>query len=461
MDAAGNLTDPATSRGIEYKVRATFYALTPEETYVENVKDIPDIVTETLPIMLLITFVELVILRARGEGDKFRLHNTVINYCTGITNEVGRNFIFRGLEFSAYLWVYNNCRLVTLPWNSFFTYVFAMLGVDLCAYWWHRMAHELSFMWAAHYVHHNSEDFNSSVGARVSITMRPFKWVYFLPLAVVGLPPSTYLIHVQLGFVWAFWVHNAVWPKTHKIVPVLGHIIEYVMSTPSHHRVHHGVNKYCIDKNYGAAFIIWDRMFGTFVEEKEDEELTYGSIAQKDNNHIWGLQADPWRELWSRVAAAKTPGDKLRTVVYGPGWSSGQPRLGNIDDIPDVRGRKKHGFIAPRLVSLYLAVHCFVIFIGVFEMSGRVTQINEWLPPLYVAYITLAYGSMGYMYIADHDFLWLEPFRLLLSLPIIYPLHMFQAPVYIALVLSVNVASLLIWPIVRSQVLSMTAKKTT
>ncbi|KAG0694340.1 Alkylglycerol monooxygenase [Chionoecetes opilio] len=119
-------------------------------------------------------------------------------------------------------------------------------------------------MWAAHYFHHSSEDFNLSVATRLSITMRPFKWMYFLPLALLGLSPSAEA--------------NEALTKTHKLLPGLGHIVEYVMVTPSHHRVHHGANRYCIDKNYGMALIIWDRVFGTFAEEREHEQIVYGTI---------------------------------------------------------------------------------------------------------------------------------------------------------------------------------------
>ncbi|KAG0717575.1 Alkylglycerol monooxygenase [Chionoecetes opilio] len=194
--------------------------------------------------------------------------------------------------------------------------------------------------------------------------------MYFLPLALLGLRPSAYLMHSQLSFVWAYWNHSATFPKTHKLLPGLGHIIEYVVATPSHHRVHHGVNKYCIDKNYGMNLIIWDRLFGTFVEEREDEEITFGTIEQKDNNHFLGLQADPWRELWGRVVSSKTSGDALRTLMYGPGWSSGQPRLGNSEDIPDVRGRQKHQFASSSWLSVYLTLHCFLVFLGYFEVAS-------------------------------------------------------------------------------------------
>ncbi|KAG0717577.1 Alkylglycerol monooxygenase [Chionoecetes opilio] len=193
--------------------------------------------------MLALTLVEVLVLRARKEGHKFRLHNAVINYSLTVMREAFTIFIFRGVEFSAYVWVYKSCRLVSPSWNSPTTYFLGLLGLDLCSYWWHRAGYEVSLMWAAHYVHHSSEDFNLSTAARTSFTMRPLKWMYFLPLALLGLRPSAYLMHSQLSFVWAYWNHSATFPKTHKLLPGLGHIIEYVVATPSHHRVHHDTTR--------------------------------------------------------------------------------------------------------------------------------------------------------------------------------------------------------------------------
>ncbi|KAG0727017.1 Alkylglycerol monooxygenase [Chionoecetes opilio] len=444
----------ATYRGLDYRVRAAFYALTPHETYIEHVQDVPDLVLMTTPIVLALTLLEVLVLRARGESHKFRLHNAVINYCTAVMNEAFRILIFRGVEFSAYVWVYKMCRLVSLSWNSHTTYLFGLLGVDLCAYWWHRASHEISLMWAAHYVHHSSEDFNSSVGARLSITMRPFKWMYFLPLALLGLPPSAFLIHSQLNFVWGFWVHNEAFPKTHKLLPGLGHIVEYLVVTPSHHRVHHGnfwANRYCIDKNYGMALIIWDRLFGTFAEEREDEEIVYGTIEQKDNNHILGLQADSWRELWGRIVSSKTSGDALRTVMYSPGWSAGQPRLGNSEDIPDVRGRRKHQFASSSWLSVYLALHCFLVFLGYFEVASCKDKMEEWQSILHLFYIFLAYGALGGLYSAHQSSAGLEPVRLVVYLTMCQLLPMFPSSSFTAYVSCINFVSLLLWPVVKSE----------
>ncbi|XP_050720753.1 alkylglycerol monooxygenase-like [Eriocheir sinensis] len=455
---ASNATDQTTNVDLSYRVRATFYALSLDETFIEHPKNVPNIVLETVPIMVIMTLLELIVLRSRGMGDRFRLHNAAINFATGVLNEAARVFIFRGAEFAAYIWVYNNLRITELSWNSPWTYFFAILSVDFCNYWWHRCCHELSFMWAAHYVHHSSEDLNASVGARISVTMRPFKWMYFIPLAVVGLPPSTFLVHSQLGFVWAFWVHNEAWPKTQKIIPVFGHIIEFVMSTPSHHRVHHAVNKYCIDKNYGTTLIIWDRLFGTFVEEREDEELTYGTISQKDNNHIVGLQADPWRDLWGRICSVDSLFDKIKTIFYGPGWVKGKPRLGDLDDLPERIVRKKHQYDAPWWINLYLSLHCLFVLIMYFDAGGRVVHLSQAVRLISLVYIFVSYAGLGGLYTTHLGSMWIEPVRLLVSVPMFLLLPIFASERLAMAMTTINLLSLLLWPALRSQVLSQGKK---
>nr|XP_027224626.1 alkylglycerol monooxygenase-like [Penaeus vannamei] len=254
-----------------YSLRANFYALTPAETYYETVWQVPNIVGKALPVMMLMSVIEAVVLKLTNRSNNWRLHIAVLNYSCGSLSESLYNFVFRGAELSAYIWVYSNWCLGFLAWDSLSTYFLALLGVEFCYYWWHRASHEMSLMWAAHSAHHSSEDFNMTVTARTSWTMRPFRWIFFLPLAFLGLPPSAFLIHQQLSYVYAGWTHNETVPKLSKVIPGLGHAIEFVFMTPSHHRVHHGANRYCIDKNYGQTFIIFDRLFGTFAEERDDE----------------------------------------------------------------------------------------------------------------------------------------------------------------------------------------------
>ncbi|ROT65210.1 putative alkylglycerol monooxygenase [Penaeus vannamei] len=152
----------------------------------------------------------------------------------------------------------------------------------------HEFFAEVALLWSAHHVHHSSEDMNMFVAPRVSI-FRPFyKWAFYVPLVVLGLPPATMVVHMQLGVIYTAWTHNDTIPKLSKVVPYLGHAIEFVMVTPSHHRVHHGANKYCLDKNYGMVLIVYDRLFSTFAEEREDEPIVYGTLKQRDSYDIIG-----------------------------------------------------------------------------------------------------------------------------------------------------------------------------
>ncbi|XP_045107226.1 alkylglycerol monooxygenase-like [Portunus trituberculatus] len=450
MAAAGNVT--------LIGLRAMFYGLMPEETYVQSLKDVPDVLLWARPYFLLLIFLDLVVMAVVGDKN-FRFNIALINVTVGYTSEAFFRFVSRGLELTAYLWIYHHHHLLSLPFDSITTYVMCVIGVDFCTYWWHRMVHEISFMWAAHYLHHSCEDLNTAVAARISITMLPFKWMYYIPLAFLGVPPPLYIFHSHLNLMSTVWTHSSLWPKMHKILPVLGHFIEFVFVTPSHHRVHHAANQYCIDKNFGAFLIVWDRLFGTFAEEREDEELVYGVIDQKDTNHFISLEIDPWQALWERFAAAKTSGDKLRTLIYGPGWSPGQPRLGNPDEIPDVRGRKKHQFESSTVVSLYVTLHCLLLMVGIDDMSTRMSTVSRDLGLLHFAYLFLSSGSLGWIFTAHRGFLWLEPVRLLVSLSLCHLLPLFAwRPVVTALTIT-NTASLLLWPLVRTQVLQLADRK--
>ncbi|XP_063884288.1 alkylglycerol monooxygenase-like [Scylla paramamosain] len=441
------------------RLRAMFYALTPQETYAEHFQDMPDVAYISRPFFFLWVLLDLLMLLAIGEKKDARLHHVFINFTVGHITEAGGRFVSKGLELTAYLWIYHHHRLSSQPFDSVSTYVLCLIGVDLCTYWWHRMTHENSVLWAAHQLHHSCEDLNPSVAARISLSMLAFKWVFYLPLAFLGLPPTVYVIHSQMNFYYGALGHSRVWPKMQKILPGLGHIIEFFFVTPSHHRVHHASNKYCIDKNYGSLLIIWDRMFGTFEEEREGEELVYGVIDQKEATHIIGLQLDPWWTLWDRFSAAKTPGDKLRTLMYGPGWSSGQPRLGNPEDIPDVRGRQKHPFEAPVWFSLYLLLHCSLVVAGITDMATRMRAVGRGLGLVHFLYVVLAGTSLGGLLSSHRGSLRFEPVRLLLSLPLCLLLPVFASRSLATCLALTNAASLLLWPLVRTQALKMADKK--
>ncbi|KAK4299318.1 hypothetical protein Pmani_028394 [Petrolisthes manimaculis] len=407
----------------EYSARANFYFLPPSDTYVKELKDVFPIVIMAVPFMLVLTVLEWAILTLAGKARNWSIHDVIVNFSTGSLTQVVTSSFLRGIEFSGYLWVYSNLRITTLPWDSIYTYMMAVVGVDFCSYFWHRTCHEMSLGWSFHYLHHSSEYLNMSVGARVSWVMRIFKWMFYLPMAALGLPPPVFLIHSQLGFAWGIWSHNDACPKLHKIIPGIGHLIEYILVTPSHHRVHHGVNPYCIDKNYGQLFIVWDRMFGTFVEEREDEEITYGTMSQINSNHIFDIQVRPTIEMLQRAASMPTFGDKLKAIFYGPGWAPGTPRLGNPEDIPD--------------------------------------DVTLWEQRVNLVLHLLTSTSVGGLYDGRKYSVWLEPLRLLCYLVSVLALPIFSTLQETTIVVCVCLVSLLMWPRVSAITLSRAAEVST
>jgi len=156
--------------------------------------------------------------------------------------------------------VFYNLSPFNLP-ISWWSFILCFIILDFFRYWAHRIAHEQRFWWSTHVVHHSSVHYNFSVSFRLSWTQN-LKIVFFLPVILLGFHPLVFLIVHQLQVLYQFWLHT-------ELIKKLPKPIEYIFTTPSHHRVHHATNEKYIDKNYGSTFIIWDRIFGTFQEEEE------------------------------------------------------------------------------------------------------------------------------------------------------------------------------------------------
>jgi len=159
--------------------------------------------------------------------------------------------------------------ITIVPWripNTWWSYVLCLVSLDFFRYWAHRVAHEQRIWWATHVPHHSSEKYNFSVSFRLS-WVQQFKAIFFLPVAFMGFDPLTFFIIHQIEVLYQFWIHT-------EFIRKLPKPIEYIFTTPSHHRVHHAVNKKYMDRNYGSTFIIWDRIFGTF--QPEEEQAVYG-----------------------------------------------------------------------------------------------------------------------------------------------------------------------------------------
>ncbi|XP_037574714.1 alkylglycerol monooxygenase-like [Dermacentor silvarum] len=360
------------------------YIVSPNETSFERLEDVPDYVVQAVPLFVAFLVIELIFNFVQRKSDRFQLDDGLTSIGQGIIQELSRLFTESTL-LAGYIYVYEHHRIVTLPWNSTKTWFFALLAVDFAYYWMHRWAHEVNLAWSGHQVHHSSQFYNLTTALRQSALQAYYEPVLYLPLAVV-LSPSAYLVHHQFNRLYQFLIHT-------ESVQSLGPL-EYVLNTPSHHRVHHGRDRYCIDKNYGGTLIIWDRLFGTFAAEQR--RPAYGLTHSVNTFDPWTLQMQHFLYICKQVITIKGLGNKFSTVFKGPGWQPGKPRLGDPNDIPDVR-RPVEPY-APEttlLRKLYVALHFTLIGIGYVKLKhwSPVTGTGALLCG--IAYIFFSLGVMG------------------------------------------------------------------
>ncbi len=296
----------------------------------------------------------------------YRLNDTLNNLSLGIMQQVGGIFI-QVMLFGWYIYLLDHISLQKL-WsvpnigNQWYWWVICFCLVDLLYYWYHRLSHEMNFLWASHVVHHQSEEYNLAVALRQGTFQVFFTFFFFLPIAFFGFPTDMFVTCYVIGIIYQFWIHT-------RYIGKLGPI-EWIFNTPSHHRVHHGRNPKYIDRNHAGVFIIWDRMFGTF--QVEEEEPTYGITKEvKSWNPLW-QNLHEYRDFFLDVFRTKKTSDKLKLFVKDPGWFPDDLKQRNAKVFGEVE-RKKYD---PK-VSLKTGLYCiaqFVIAMSVFQLSMDFAQ---------------------------------------------------------------------------------------
>ncbi|MCW2690765.1 MAG: sterol desaturase [Mycobacterium sp.] len=201
-----------------------------------------------------------------------------------------------------------------LPADQWYTWVIALLGVDLLFYTYHRIAHRVRLIWAAHQAHHSSHYFNFATALRQ-------KWnnsgeiLMWIPLPLLGIPPWMVFASFSVNLIYQFWVHT-------ERIGTLWRPFEFVFNTPSHHRVHHGMDAEYLDKNYGGILIVWDRLFGTF--QPEIFRPHYGLTKPVNTFNIWKLQTREYVAIAQDVRRATRLRDRLGYIFGPPGWEAPQ-----------------------------------------------------------------------------------------------------------------------------------------
>jgi sterol desaturase/sphingolipid hydroxylase (fatty acid hydroxylase superfamily) len=241
-----------------------FYLVDPAE-FMNDSHVAPQYISDAIPYFVLFVLVEYIFSRVKkGETQvQYNAQETMCSISLGLVQQTG-DILLRGVALYPYVYVYENFRLFDIPLSSTWAYVALFLGVDFGYYLMHRSAHVYHFMWIGHSVHHSGEYYNFATALRQGTTQAVYSRFFYLPLAFLGFPFAAYMGHNSLNTLYQFWIHT-------EIIDKLGPL-EVIFNTPSHHRMHHRPPGNC---NYAGVLIIWDRIFGTFVEEKERRDV-YG-----------------------------------------------------------------------------------------------------------------------------------------------------------------------------------------
>lgn len=270
------------------------------------------IIVLVTPVFLALMALEWAIGRWRGR-PALRLADAVSSVSLGMLSQTSAVFTVL-LRVGLYTLAYEHLALWRSEafWTTWHGWLIALVFYDFCYYWLHRMGHEVAVLWAAHAVHHQSQDYNLSTALRQTSSGAVLGWVFYLPMALAGVPPLVFVVVGLVDLLYQFWVHT-------EQVGRLGWFDRWFCS-PSNHRVHHAVNDSYLDKNYGGILIVWDRLFGTFKDEDPREKCVYGTRGLLNSwDPLWanaqvyaGLLHDSWHA--SRWA------DKLRVWLKAPGW---------------------------------------------------------------------------------------------------------------------------------------------
>ena len=309
-----------------------------------------------IPVFFVLIALELVITRLQ-EKEYYSLGDSISDIGTGMVQQLVDVFLKTAL-FAGYLYVYERHRMTTLDHRSAAVWIACFIGVDFLYYWFHRMSHEVNAFWAAHVVHHQSEEFNLAVALRQGAFQGSFSWVFYLPLAWLGFPPLMFLTLSSVNTLYQFWIHT-------RAIGRLGPL-EWVLNTPSNHRVHHGRNPKYIDRNHGGTLIVWDRLFGTYA--REEEEPVYGITTPLASwNPVWA-NVHYWADLFRRARRAARLRDKLRLFVMPPGWNP--PDLGGFVPAPEITAppakfhvdipRRLQGYVLFQFAALLLVASVFL-----------------------------------------------------------------------------------------------------
>lgn len=311
-----------------------------------------------LPVFALSILLEI-LLSARRPQLRYHLHDTLGSLSCGISQQVLLGFLSVG-GFVVYQLVQQHASLFAISPSSPLAWVALLFLDDFCYYLYHRASHRVNLFWATHVVHHQSEEYNLSTALRQSGLTGLTSWLFYLPIALLGFPLLMWLTMHTFNILYQFWIHT-------RLISRLGPL-EWIFNTPSHHRVHHGINPRYIDRNHAGIFILWDRLLGTFAAE--DKEPVYGTVKPLASfDPIWANLSD-WQRLWQMSKATSRLRDKIWVWLAPPEWRPAD--LGGPVTVPEIERteQRKYDVTTPRPLNAY------AVFVFVSALAGGIVFLQ-------------------------------------------------------------------------------------
>ena len=311
-----------------------------------------------LAIPLFVGFMLLEYFVAKKKGyDYFQLHNSIANISIGIAERLA-DVLIAGFFFFVYDTIQKKYGLFHIKSNVAW-WILIFLLTDFIWYWYHRLAHEINILWMVHEVHHQSEDFNYTVSTRVTIFQAVVRTSFWAILPLLGFPAEMITSMLLIHGLYPFFIHT-------RVIGKLG-ILEYILVTPSHHRVHHASNEKYLDKNYGDVLIIWDKLLGTFQKEEEEEEIVYGLTKPlKSYSFLW-QHFHFAIEMILAVRTKKTFKEKLK-IVFGkpekidPGLRSKAEKIFRVKQAPEIINEPLNKYVVFQILFLLASLFGFIAF---------------------------------------------------------------------------------------------------
>jgi sterol desaturase/sphingolipid hydroxylase (fatty acid hydroxylase superfamily) len=264
-----------------------------------------------IPFFLLLTGIESYI-NYKERKNFYELKDSLASISMGI-GSLFIDIVFKSFAFIAFSFLFTEYGFFKeqLSW-TIIGWILLFFLDDFTFYWHHRLSHEIRILWAAHVNHHSSVQYNLSTAVRQSWTEVAYKYIFYLWLPLLGFDPIMILTQISINLIFQFWIHT-------KMIKKMPAWFEYIFNTPSHHRAHHASNVQYLDKNHAGTLIIWDRMFGTFMPEKE--EVVYGITNNIKSYNPLKIASHEFSSLWKDFNRSKSLSHKLKYIFYPPGWS--------------------------------------------------------------------------------------------------------------------------------------------